>query len=121
MIKTSSTHCKDSSTESNPTCGWAYSNGQKIKYSQGFCCSCSLLTFSKSAKRGINCDGFLDMSASAHCMVFDELWYSAYKIDKYKIEYKIEINIIDTKDNKIISSLELSPKILLIQMKTKIY
>ena len=110
VIKTSSTHCKDSSTESNPTCGWAYSNGQKIKYSQGFCCSCSLLTFSKSAKRGINCDGFLDMSASAHCMVFDELWYSAYKIDKYKIEYKIEINIIDNKDNKIISSLELSPQ-----------
>jgi hypothetical protein len=43
-------------------------------------------------------------------MVFDELWYSAYKVDKYKIEYKIEINIIDTKDNTIISSLELSPQ-----------
>ena len=110
VIQASSTTCKDSSTESNPTCGWAYSNGQKIKYSQGFCCSCSLITFSKSVKRGLNCDGFFDTSASAHCMVFDELWYSAYKVDKYKIEYKIEINIIDTKDNTIISSLELSPQ-----------
>ena len=110
IISTSSSKCKDSNTESNPTCGWAYSNGEKIKYSQGFCCSCSLLSFSKNIKRGLQCDGFLDTSASAHCLVYDELWYSAYKIDKYKIEYKIEINIINTKDNSIISTLELSPQ-----------
>ena len=110
IIQTSSMSCKDSITDSNPTCGWAYLNGNKIKYSQGFCCSCSLISFSKSVKRGLKCDGFLDTSASAHCLVYDQLWYSAYKIDKYKIDYKIEINIIDTKDNKIISSLELSPQ-----------
>ena len=110
IIYTSSSKCKDSNTESNPTCGWAYSNGEKIKYSQGFCCSCSLLSFSKNIKRGLQCDGFLDTSASAHCLVYDELWYSAYKIDKYKIEYKIEINIINTKDNSIISTLELTPQ-----------
>ena len=110
IISISSSSCKDSNTEANPTCGWAYSNGEKIKYSQGFCCSCSLLSFSKSIKRGLQCDGFLDTSASAHCLVYDELWYSAYKVDKYKIEYKIEINIVNTKDNTIISTLELSPQ-----------
>ena len=110
IISTSSSSCRDSNTEANPTCGWAYSNGEKIKYSQGFCCTCSLLSLSKSIKRGVECDGFLDTSASAHCLVYDELWYSAYKVDKYKIEYKIEINIINTKDNTIISKLELSPQ-----------
>ena len=110
IIQTSSMNCKDSVTDTDPTCGWAYSNGNKIKYSQGFCCSCSLLALSKDIKRGLKCDGFLDTSASAHCMVYDQLWFSAYKIDKYKLEYKIEINIIDTKDNQIISSLELSPQ-----------
>ena len=110
VIPTSSTSCSDSNTDNEPTCGWTYLNGEKIRYSQGFCCSCSLITFSKSIKRGLNCDGFLDMSATAHCLVYDQLWYSAYKIDKYKIEYKIEINVIDTKDNTVISSLELSPE-----------
>ena len=110
IIKTSATSCSDSALDSNPTCGWTYSDGEKVKYSQGFCCACSLLTFSKSVQRGLQCDGFLDISATAHCLVYDVLWYSAYKVDKYKIEYNIEINIIDTKDNKIISTLELSPK-----------
>ena len=110
VIETSATSCSDSALDSNPTCGWTYANGEKVKYSQGFCCSCSLLAFSKSVHRGLQCDGFLDISATAHCMIYDTLWYSAYKVEKYKIEYTIEINIIDTKDNKIISTLELSPK-----------
>ena len=110
IIRTSSTSCSDSNTDSSPTCGWAYSDGEKIKYSQGFCCYCSLLSFSSSIKRGLQCDGFLDTSASAHCLIYDDLWYSAYNIDKYKIEYKIEINIIDMKDNSTISTLELSPQ-----------
>ena len=110
VIPTTSTSCSDKITDTDPTCGWAYSNGEKIKYSQGFCCSCSLISFSKNIKRGFKCDGFLDMSASAHCLVYDQLWYSAYKVDKYKIEYKIEINLIDTRDNTIISTLELSPQ-----------
>ena len=106
VIPTTSTSCSDKITDTDPTCGWAYSNGEKIKYSQGFCCSCSLISFSKNIKRGLKCDGFLDMSASAHCLVYDQLWYSAYKVDKYKIE----INLIDTRDNTIISTLELSPQ-----------
>ena len=110
IIKTDATSCKDGNTDLEPTCGWAYSNGEKIKYSQGFCCYCSLLTFSSSIKRGLQCDGFLDISATAHCLIYDDLWYSAYNIDKYKIEYKIEINIIDTRDNSTITTLELSPK-----------
>ena len=38
IISTTSLKCKDSNTESNPTCGWAMSNGERIPYSQGFCC-----------------------------------------------------------------------------------
>ena len=109
IIKTTSTKCKDSNTETEPTCGWAYSyNNEKIPYSQGFCCSCSLISFSKSDKRGVSCDGFLDISSSAHCLIFDEVWFSAYKIEKYKIEYNIEINIINVKDNTVIAKLNLS-------------
>ena len=110
IISTTSLKCKDSNTESNPTCGWAMSNGERIPYSQGFCCSCSFLSLSDSIKRGTKCDGILETKASAHCMVYDELWYSAYKVDKYKIDYKIEIILTDIKDNKIISTLELSPQ-----------
>ena len=110
VIQTQATSCKDGNTDSEPTCGWAYSNGEKIRYSQGFCCYCSLLSFSSSIKRGLQCDGFLDISATAHCLIYDDLWYSAYNVDKYKIEYKIEINIIDTRDNSTISTLELSPQ-----------
>ena len=111
IISTKSTSCSDSNTDDNPTCGWAYSNGQKVKYSQGFCCSCSFFSFSNSNKRGTHCSGFLDFSASAHCMIFDTLWYSAYNIDKYLIDYVINVNVIDTSDNSTISNLVLSPKI----------
>ena len=110
IISTTSLKCKDSNTESNPTCGWAMSNGERIPYSQGFCCACSFLSLSDSIMRGTKCDGILETKASAHCMVYDELWYSAYKVDKYKIDYKIEIILTDIKDNKIISTLELSPQ-----------
>ena len=110
IISTTSSKCSDSNTAKNPTCGWAYSNGEKINYSQGFCCSCSFFSFSSSNKRGTECDGIFDMSASAHCLVYDVLWYSAYKVDKYKIEYTININLVNTTDDSIISTLELSPK-----------
>ena len=111
IISTTSLKCKDSNTELNPTCGWAMSNGERIPYSQGFCCSCSFLSLSDSIKRGTKCDGILETKASAHCMVYNELWYSAYKVDKYKIDYKIEIILTDIKDNKIISTLELNESI----------
>lgn len=110
VIPSSSTSCTDSITDFNTTCGWSYSNGEKVPYSQGFCCSCALITFSKSIIRGLNCDGFLDMASNAHCLTYDKLWYSAYKVDKYKIDYNIEINIIDIKENKTISTLDLSPR-----------
>ena len=110
IISSSYTSCKDSITDEYPTCGWAYSNNEKISYSQGFCCSCSVISFSESIKRGTQCDGFLDFSATAHCLRFDDIWYSAYKIEKYKIEYKINVTLINATDNSIISILELSPE-----------
>ena len=110
IISTSSTKCSDNSNDQNPTGGWSYSNGQKVKYSQGFCCSCSALSLSKKNLRGVKCSGIFDFSASAHCLSFDPVWYSAYKVDKYKIEYTININVINVAENKTISNLQLSPK-----------
>lgn len=109
-IKTTSTSCKDGMTDSEPTCGWTLIDGKKIEYSQGFCCSCSFLSFSESTKRGTSCSGYFELSASGHCLRYDPLWYSAYKVEKYKIDYIIGINITNTYDNSTISYLELSPK-----------
>ena len=110
IIETSSTKCTDSNLSENPTCGWKYSNGKKIPNSQGFCCSCSFFSLSKMNKRGSKCTDIIEFTSTAHCLKFHEVWFSAYQVDKYKIEYIITIKVINTFDNSTISTLELSPQ-----------
>lgn len=117
QISTDSLKCQDGGKSDNPTCGWSYDDSKnKILYSQGFCCSCSLksvFNLDKTDVRGLNCKA-LSFSSSgtksmAHCLKFDDLWFSAYKIQQYKIEYNIYINIINVTNNETISELILSP------------
>ena len=110
VAKSTSSQCKDGPKDSQPTCGWVYSGNQKVEYSQGFCCSCSFMSLSTSTKRGTNCGKFFETSASAHCLRFDPLWFSAYKIENHRIDYNIIINITNTYDNSTISSLRISPR-----------
>jgi len=56
--------------------------GNVIKQSQGYCCSCPLLTYATGirtgSKRG-DC-GFLSNSMSAHCLNFPNIWFSLYEV-----------------------------------------
>jgi hypothetical protein len=108
--------CNDGDLASNPTCGWVKDSTNKIvPYSQGFCCKCDFSQIigidTTSRNRGSSC-GFLNLgsgSATAHCLRFDSLWYSAYEIKKYRINYLIEISVTYKNENNI-SSFEISSK-----------
>lgn len=92
--------CSDGDMASNPTCGWVIaSNNKVVPYSQGFCCKCDFSQIigvdTTTSNRGSSCR-FLNLgsgSATAHCLRFDQLWYSAYEIKKYRINYLIEISV----------------------------
>jgi hypothetical protein len=68
--------------------------------SQGSCCSCSFEDIiglsDKNLDRGKLCKAFNlgAGSATAHCLRFDSLWYSAYTISAYQLYYEIEIKVI---------------------------
>lgn len=111
IVKSISTSCRDSSSDEHPVCGWAkFASGRRVPDSQGFCCSCNFFSFKKADKRGTNCDGLFDISATGHCFRYSDIWYSAYTVEQYKINYLIKINVTNTLDNSTISYLELSPK-----------
>lgn len=79
MVKSSSVlSCQDGFYSSSATCGFQYNNeGQKIEDSQGFCCSCSMLSIlgidQTQLTRGSVCSAlnFGSNSATAHCLTFD--------------------------------------------------
>lgn len=110
IVNSKSTECKDGENDEEPTCGWMYNGKQKIKYSQGFCCNCNFVSIQKSDKRGSKCTGLFSIRSTAHCLKYDTVWCSAYKVERYKIDYTISINVTNTYDNSTISHLELSPK-----------
>ena len=99
VIQTSKFGCEDDfSGESEPTCGWQIDliSGEKIPFSQGFCCECDLLNIvGDEATRGSDCDlfNFGSGSSSAHCLKFSEEqnWFKAYTIQAPKLIYTIEI------------------------------
>ena len=111
VVKSTSLTCKDSSSDDKPVCGWATTtSGKRVENNQGFCCSCNFFSNNKADKRGTNCGGLFDLSATGHCLRFSDIWYSAYTVEQYKINYIIKINVTNTLDNSTISYLELSPK-----------
>ena len=114
IIMTDYLSCKDNNNIEDTTCDISKNeNNEKIPYSEGFCCSCPPLSllFSNYNKRFGDCKklNFGNGSSAAHCLVFDKLWYSAYKILQYKIDYEITINIEDTISNQVLYTLILSP------------
>ena len=66
--------------------------------SQGFCCNCQFLSMfgldNNNLNRGNLCDALDFGSAStAHCLKFDQLWYSGYLIGQYSIYYEIDVTV----------------------------
>lgn len=100
IVSTDLINCEDGDLSSNPTCGWQYDihSGKKIPHSQGFCCKCNfgqIIGTSSSSKRGSQCQ-MLNLgigSATAHCLVYDELWWGAYEIKNYSFDYTVSITI----------------------------
>lgn len=90
--------CADGAEAAAPTCGWALdAGGGRITDSQGFCCDCSLLDAIGLSDEGtraasLECSLFSTMS-SAHCLAFDELWYSAYEVGAAETHFTIELGV----------------------------
>eukprot|EP00826_Nyctotherus_ovalis_P042443 TRINITY_DN4363_c0_g1_i7.p1 TRINITY_DN4363_c0_g1~~TRINITY_DN4363_c0_g1_i7.p1 ORF type:complete len:527 (-),score=100.68 TRINITY_DN4363_c0_g1_i7:674-2083(-) len=113
FISSSVVSCEDSDTDSQPTCGWQHdSGGSRVPSSQGYCCACSfseIFSFDTVYRRGKYCGDFNvgTGSASAHCLRFDELWYSGYEILDKSLYYTIKINIYESESNTLIGQLKL--------------
>ena len=107
--------CSDGDKASSPTCGWQKdSDGNNIEYSQGFCCQCDLgqiIGTSDETIRGKSCK-VLNLgvnSATAHCLRYDELWFSAYEVNSYSLSYTIKVNIINSLNASDYQTLTLTP------------
>lgn len=71
------------------------SSGKILRDTQGFCCSCPLLSYltgirSGSPKRG-DC-GFMKGQASAHCLYMPNIWFGLYEIPSYSYNFVITVH-----------------------------
>ena len=112
--------CSDEAYTSSPSCGWKRdSTGQKIWDSQGYCCACSVLQTlgldPDEHVRGNQCQAFNlgEGYATAHCLVLDELWYSAFEIGTEAIGYevKVEVTVPDLQGNYTLETVVVSPSV----------
>ena len=78
---------------SSSTCTLARdSRGNVIPNSQGYCCSCPILTYLagvRPAGTTRNDCGFLSNSMSASCLSFPNQWHSLYEVTNYQYNYFI--------------------------------
>jgi len=112
VISSSAFTCQEGAENTNPTCEWFYdNNGNKVKNSEGFCCSCDvwqIMGMSKTKSRSNDCT-LNPGSSSAHCLRYDSLWYSAYEIMSNDLYYTIEVSIHEDGSGKLLSKLNLDP------------
>eukprot|EP00811_Abedinium_folium_P013352 NODE_2240_length_2260_cov_6.913737.p1 GENE.NODE_2240_length_2260_cov_6.913737~~NODE_2240_length_2260_cov_6.913737.p1 ORF type:complete len:716 (+),score=196.30 NODE_2240_length_2260_cov_6.913737:235-2148(+) len=96
IIQTGWLQCKDNILDNveSLTCGVATSGGEVVEDSQGFCCSCDVDDiFSGTYTRGdLDCS-VLSLSESAHCLAWDDLWYSIFEVDTAQISYEITVTL----------------------------
>lgn len=86
------------------TCGFDRdANGNKIWDSQGFCCWCKEQdkwrgSFSDStpfSRAGLTCKLFAKAQAAAHCMKYDDLWYTVNELGRWEMEFGIHVKTFD--------------------------
>ena len=86
--------------------------GLPIKESQGYCCSCPVVTYlaglRSGTKRG-DC-GFLSSSMSAHCLYLPNYWFSLFEIPSYTYNYVIGVkaSFVDRQGKEVQSEMFLS-------------
>ena len=112
--------CSDEAYASNPSCGWKVdTQGQRIWDSQGYCCECSLWQTigldPDEHVRGNQCQDFNLGSgyATAHCLVLDDLWYSAYEVGTHTVGYNVQVDVTipDSEGNYTLKSVIVSPSV----------
>ncbi|KAJ6236053.1 protein hapless 2 [Anaeramoeba flamelloides] len=101
--------CNDDEFAVNPTCGWDRDNtNEVIKYSQGYCCTCSLVQSiegSYNNSRSMNdCKSGGNETSSAHCLEFGGVVYGGYSVGKRETIFNISLEI--TKYNYLSESFE---------------
>ncbi|KAG1674972.1 hypothetical protein FOA52_014767 [Chlamydomonas sp. UWO 241] len=110
VVRPASAKCTDSDWEVAPTCGWYYVGSYKVPDSQGFACECSASQIwdstlgngnTERTRANINCDFFKDAidiivgkpPCSAHCLMFDPLWYSGYELGPPSLQFDITVTV----------------------------
>jgi hypothetical protein len=79
--------------EGQLTCGVAGSGGEGVQDSEGFCCGCPL----NDVRGSLDCSPF-NLQESAHCLGFDDLWYSIFEVDRPQIFYDIAVSVAKPDD-----------------------
>eukprot|EP00930_Biecheleria_cincta_P034836 TRINITY_DN2401_c0_g1_i2.p1 TRINITY_DN2401_c0_g1~~TRINITY_DN2401_c0_g1_i2.p1 ORF type:complete len:869 (-),score=148.64 TRINITY_DN2401_c0_g1_i2:137-2686(-) len=97
IVKVGWLTCNDNpkSNVESITCGVALLGGNRVPASEGFCCGCSpsdIVTGSPTRSQDLKCN-MLELSDSAHCLNFDDLWYSVYEVDRPQIFYDIKVTV----------------------------
>eukprot|EP00033_Pygsuia_biforma_P003888 GCRY01004257.1.p1 GENE.GCRY01004257.1~~GCRY01004257.1.p1 ORF type:complete len:967 (+),score=239.56 GCRY01004257.1:70-2970(+) len=101
-------NCKD--TGSSPSCGYAEDTyGNRIDYSSGYCCSCSMLSHlsgNNDLRGGTDCSPYvaglpiLQTQGEAHCLSFDELWYGGFSIGTAETVFDIYLDVYYPSEDK---------------------
>lgn len=98
------TGCDDKSPV-NPTCGLKHEKGKVVKYSEGFCCYCSVS--GKQIRGGQDCsitDGpnedtdLEKYKASAHCLLFHDVWYTVNELNSPSIQHTVYIQVFNRQE-----------------------
>lgn len=88
--------CNDNpkSTAEAITCDVAYLGDARVPDSEGFCCGCDVgKVVNGEASRGTSSCDLFSMSDTAHCLNFDELWYSIFEVAPPQIFYDIKVRL----------------------------
>eukprot|EP00435_Cladocopium_sp_Y103_P033799 s2779_g8.t1 len=76
------------------TCDVAYLGDARVPDSEGFCCGCDVgKVVNGEASRGTSSCDLFSMSDTAHCLNFDELWYSVFEVAPPQIFYDITVRL----------------------------
>ena len=67
------------------------SGGQKIDYSEGFCCTCE--AGSTGTQRNGDCSLLASSPAAAHCLDIDQngLWYMAFSLSAPETRFNVHV------------------------------
>jgi hypothetical protein len=90
--------CVDDPDAEEPTCGWAYENGRKIRHSQGFCCNKALNILSdQSTWRGEEAldrrSTLIDNFSTAHCYRPGEIYFAGFELSPAIVADGIRVRI----------------------------